>query len=197
LRSLSVCAPTISGLANTGLRIEKFFLRLEKRGFGKRFVNRVRVFARKTQKIREIPINAKTRRVLEYWALGRKGEFVFYNHETGNPFVDLDAGLELACKKARIDGITWHRLRHTFNTRLLEQGADLGSGDLVTVQQLLGHSTVTVTMRYAHPNLDSKRNATAKLESFGDSLVTPCTKMQQMKSKVSPIAPLSAASGYN
>jgi integrase len=50
---------------------------------------------------------------------------------------DVDGGLELACKKAGIEGITWHKLRHTFTTRLLEEGADLA-----TVQQLLGHSTV-------------------------------------------------------
>lgn len=67
----------------------------------------------------------------------------------------------------------------------------------MTVQQLLGHSTVTVTMRYAHPNLDSKRSATSKLDDFGERLVTPCTKMQQTKSKVSPIAPLSAVASYN
>ncbi len=137
-------------------------------------------------------MKAKARRVLDYWALGRKSDFVFYNHVTGDPFVDLDAGLELACKKAGVEGITWHRLRHTFTTRLLEQGADL-----VTVQQLLGHSTVTVTMRYAHPNLASKRNATSKLDGFGDSLVTPFTKVQQSKPKVSPIAPLSAVASYN
>jgi hypothetical protein len=34
-------------------------------------------------------------------------------------------------------------------------------------------------MRYAHPNLDSKRDAIAKLEGFGDSLVTPCTKNKE------------------
>jgi hypothetical protein len=66
----------------------------------------------------------------------------------------------------------------------------------VTVQQLLGHSSVTVTMRYAHPNLDSKRNAVAKLEGFGDSLVTACTKTQQSKSKVSPLSPLRAVASY-
>ena len=54
----------------------------------------------------------------------------------------------------------------------------------MTVQQLLGHSTVTVTMRYAHPNLDSKCSATSKPDDFGESLVTPCTKMQETKSKV-------------
>jgi len=99
--------------------------------------NLLTVFAQKTQKNREIPINAKARRVLEYWALGRKNEFVFYNHETGDRFRDLDTGLRLACEKAGIEGITWHRLRHTFTTRLLEQGVDV-----VTAQQLLGHSTV-------------------------------------------------------
>jgi integrase len=153
--------------------------------------NLLTVLTQKTQKTREIPINAKTRRVLEYWALGRKNEFVFYNHETGHRFVDLDTGLKLACKKAGIEGITWHRLRHTFTTRLLEQGVDV-----VTVQQLLGHSTVLVTMRYAHPNLDSKRHATAKLEGFGDSLVTPCTETQQSRAKVSPIAPTNAVARY-
>jgi hypothetical protein len=96
--------------------------------------------------------------------LGKKNEFVFYNHETGRPFVDLKAGFALACRKAGIQGVTWHTLRHTFACRLLERGADT-----VTVQQLLGHSTVTVSMRSTHTNLDSKRNAVAKLESFGDN----------------------------
>jgi site-specific recombinase XerD len=153
--------------------------------------NLLTVLAQKTQKHREIPINAKTRRVLEYWALGRKNEFVFYNHETGKPFVDLDTGLAQACEKAGITGITWHRLRHTFTTRLLEQGADLA-----TVQQLLGHSTVTVTMRYAHPNLGSKRDAVSRLEGFGDNLVTVCTKTQQSNPNVSPIHSLKSALSY-
>ena len=40
----------------------------------------------------------------------------------------------------------------------------------------LGHSTVIVAMHYTHTNLDSKKAAVAKLESFGDNLVTICTK---------------------
>jgi len=66
----------------------------------------------------------------------------------------------------------------------------------VTVQQLLGHTTVVTTMRYTHTNLDSKRNAVAKLEGFGDILVTPCTKMQQPGSKLSPKIPLKAVARY-
>ncbi len=74
--------------------------------------NLLPVFAHKTGKIRPVPINKEARKVLEFWALGRKNDSVFYNHETGNPFVDLDAGLALACRKAKIEGVTWHVMRH-------------------------------------------------------------------------------------
>src|SRR5262249_20889668 len=117
----------------------------------------------------------------------RKNEFVFYNLETGKPFVDLKAGFAQACKKAGITGVTWKTLRHTFASRLVNRGVDI-----VTVQQLLGHLSVTVTMRYTHTNLDSKQHAAvAKLEAFGDTLVTACTKTQQSTEGLSPNAVLS------
>jgi hypothetical protein len=59
-----------------------------------------------------------------------------------------------------------------------------------------GHSSITVTMRYTHTNLDAKRNATLKLEGFSGNLVTPCAKLQQSKPKVSPITPLKAVASY-
>jgi integrase len=162
-RFLASATPYIRDIAvfalNTGLRIGEILsltwksVDLEN--------NLLSVFAHKTNKIRTVPINTDARRVLEYWALGRKGEFVFYNHETGKPFVDLKAGFALACRKSGIEGVTWHTLRHTFASRLVTRGVDI-----VTVQQLLGHSTVTVSMRYTHTNLDAKRNATQKLEGL-------------------------------
>lgn len=77
-------------------------------------------FAHKNQKLRIVSINSEVRRILEFWNLGRKNEHVFYNQKTGERFVDLDAGLELACRKAEIERVTWHTLRHTFASRLLE-----------------------------------------------------------------------------
>jgi hypothetical protein len=50
--------------------------------------------------------------------------------------------------------------------------------------------------RYAHPNLGSKRDAVSRLEGFGDNLVTPCTKMQQQGSKMSPRIPLKVVARY-
>jgi len=189
-RLLRNAAPYLQDLIrfdlNTGLRIgEVFTLRWSDVDFEKNILN---VFAPKTQKRRCVPINWEARKVLEAWALGRRNEFVFYNFETGKPFVDLKTGFAQACRKAGIEGVTWHTLRHTFASRLVSRGVDI-----VTVKELLGHSSVAVTMRYTHTNLDSKHAAVAKLEEFSDSLVTVCTKMQQSKEKLS----LNAGISYN
>jgi hypothetical protein len=50
-----------------------------------------------------------------------------------------------ALEQAQIQGANWHTLRHTFASRAVMAGVDIR-----TVQELMGHSTVTMTMRYAH-----------------------------------------------
>jgi integrase len=47
--------------------------------------------------------------------------------------------------KAGISGASWHILRHTCASRLLRHGVDI-----VSVSKILGHSTITTTMRYLH-----------------------------------------------
>jgi integrase len=69
------------------------------------------VRADKTGKIRNVPINHVTQKILNYWLLGRRNEFVFYNPDTGKQFRDLKAGFKSACKKAGISDVTWHTLR--------------------------------------------------------------------------------------
>jgi hypothetical protein len=49
-------------------------------------------------------------------------------------------------------------LRHTFASRLVENGVDL-----ITVKDLLGHSTVKMTERYTHPNQNLKKDAVEAL----------------------------------
>jgi integrase len=175
---------------NTGLRTgEIFSLQWPAVDWEKSILN---VFAPKTGKTRTVPINSDARKVLESWALGRKNDFVFYNHGTGKPFVDLKTGFALACEKSGIEEVTWHTLRHTFASRLLDRGVEI-----VTIKELLGHSTVTVTMRYTHTNLDSKRAAVGKLASVRDNSVTVRTNLQQSKPELSRKPQLSVVAGYN
>jgi site-specific recombinase XerD len=50
--------------------------------------------------------------------------------------------------------------RHTFASRLTRDGADI-----VTVKELLGHTNINCTMRYAHSNDDAKRRAVRRLRT--------------------------------
>ena len=50
-----------------------------------------------------------------------------------------------ALEQAKIEGVTWHTLRHTFASRLV-----MARVDLKTVQELMGHKTIAMTARYAH-----------------------------------------------
>jgi site-specific recombinase XerD len=52
---------------------------------------------------------------------------------------------EPALLNAKITGFTWHCIRHTFASRLVMAGVDLR-----TVQELLGHKTIAMTVRYSH-----------------------------------------------
>ena len=155
---------------------EIFRLRWEQVDFEQRIIS---VFAPKTGKTREVPLNEVTERILQFWKLGRKNDHVFYNFNTGEPFHDLKAGFQLACKKAGLSDVTWHTLRHTFASRLVKRGVDI-----VTVKELLGHSTITVTMLYAHTNLAAKQEALRKLAQKCDNVVTMPRKRRQGLPKV-------------
>jgi integrase len=67
--------------------------------------------------------------------------------------------------KTRIEDFHFHDLRHTFATRLVQNGADL-----YKVKELLGHKSISVTMRYAHHNPESLRSSVEILDKCDKSV---------------------------
>lgn len=84
--------------------------------------------------------------------LPRISEFVFAK-PNGKPYHAL-RGFRPACQRAGLTGVTPHTLRHTFATRLVENGMDLR-----TVQELGGWATLSLIQRYAHISPSRKAEA--------------------------------------
>ncbi|MFZ2886758.1 MAG: site-specific integrase [Minisyncoccia bacterium] len=72
--------------------------------------------------------------------------FVFSNDD-GTPFDSqhIIRQLNKVREKAGMRKFTWHTLRHTFASHLAMKGASL-----IAIKELLGHSDIKMTMRYAH-----------------------------------------------
>ena len=65
-----------------------------------------------------------------------------------------------ACKQAGLRRVGWHALRHTFASHLVMRGVPLRA-----IQELLGHATIDMTMRYAHLAPDVTRDAVQLLDA--------------------------------
>ena len=70
------------------------------------------------------------------------------------------SAFDRAYVKAGIAKLWFHDLRHTFATRLAQQGVDP-----YTIQRLMGHKTFTTTQRYAHHNTESLRRGITVLDA--------------------------------
>lgn len=118
-------------------------------------MRRMRVEKTKSGKVRYIPMNEILyEELLKVKDRNTQSLYVFFNPETGKPYLDMKKGFKGACKRAEIQGLRFHDLRHTFATRLVEKGVDI-----ITVKELLGHSDISTTQRYTHSSDERKRKA--------------------------------------
>lgn len=108
----------------------------------------------KTDEARQIPINdaleAMFKRIRKEQHLTSKYVFMYL----GKPVDDVKGSFNTAIKKAGIVDFTFRDLRHTFASQLIMKG-----GTLKDIQELLGHSTMTMTLRYAHLTQEHKKKA--------------------------------------
>lgn len=70
---------------------------------------------------------------------------VFINANGADPLLNPRYWWDAVVAEAKIADFHWHDLRHTFASRCI-----MGGVDLRTLQQLLGHKTLQMAVRYAH-----------------------------------------------
>jgi integrase len=117
----------------------------------------------KSGKDREVPLSPQTVAALTQHRHLR-GDLVFCRPDGRRlAYHPTDEVLKRICKRAGLRRVRWHALRHTFASHLVMRGRSLKE-----VQELLGHSTIEMTMRYAHLSPGMKRDAVAILDSSTD-----------------------------
>jgi integrase len=148
--------PLITLALNTGMRLGEI-VRLDwERIDWQRGV--IRLVETKNGRGRAIPMNATVRAALQpLRGDGIPSGPVFGAERTVAAWQRHD--FDRARAAAELADVRFHDLRHTFATRLVLSGVDLA-----TVAKLLGHSTVMMTMRYAHPAPEDLRSAVAAIE---------------------------------
>ena len=111
---------------------------------------------------RTVPVGPRLKLILREAFASRGDVTTVLMNEHGRPWaVDtLSACFRETCERAQIGSLGPHVLRHTFASRLVMAGVDLR-----TVQELLGHKDINMTLRYAHLSPDHKRAAIETLES--------------------------------
>jgi integrase len=88
----------------------------------------------------------------------RNSKWVFPSNSKEGHVIDVKKGWDGLLKRAGIEGLRMHDLRHSFASALVSSGASLP-----LVGALLGHSTAATTFRYAHLMQDPQREAVERI----------------------------------
>jgi integrase len=113
----------------------------------------------------KVPLSSRARAALD--TLTRKGLHVFWHRRLAKNARDWRGSVEFmfarACKAAGVPyglgrGVTFHGLRHTGASRMVENGTDLR-----TVQDIGGWKNLRQLSRYTHPTDSAKQRAVEQI----------------------------------
>jgi len=153
--------PMVVVALNTGMRRGELF---NLRWVEVNLKGRVLTVAGKTAKsgtTRHLPLNDESFAALTAWRnQASDGDLVFPSPVNGRRLDNIKKSWTGALALAGIKSFRFHDLRHSFASKLVMRGVDL-----YTVKELLGHSTIVMTQRYAHLSPDHKAAAVALLNN--------------------------------
>lgn len=144
---LAAAASRMSGriirfLAATGMRQEEVCaLEWGQVSLDRREVLLIRT---KTNSPRVVPLGSDAMNVLAEVPRHSTSAFVFWHGDEGHRYTRFASIFVLVARKAGVP-FRCHDLRHAFASEFL-----MATGDIGALQRILGHKTVSMTMRYAH-----------------------------------------------
>lgn len=94
---------------------------------------------------KRLPLNAAAMDILKQTPKQEGNPYVICGERKGAHIVNLQKSWRRIRKKAGLDDLRIHDLRHTFASQAVMNGTPLA-----LVSKLLGHKKITTTMRYAH-----------------------------------------------
>ena len=120
----------------------------------------VRAASAKAGRTRHVPLNDVALAALEerHNEDSQPEDLVFTSPKTGGRLNNVKNSWRDLVSRAELIDFRFHDLRHDFASRLVMAGVDLN-----TVRELMGHTTMEMTLRYAHLGPEHKADAVAKL----------------------------------
>jgi len=118
----------------------------------------VRGAVAKSGTTRYIPLNSLALETLRAWRQPSRGDGLVFPGKAGARFDNVNKAWRTLLASANIQAFRWHDMRHHFASKLVMAGVDLN-----TVRELLGHSDLKMTVRYAHLAPQAKAAAVQKI----------------------------------
>lgn len=113
----------------------------------------------KNRNSRYVPLNDEAFKVItQLYEKNAKRKGLVFPSKNNQPFNNVKRSWSSILVKAQIEQFRWHDLRHHFASKLVMAGVDLN-----TARELLGHSDIKMTLRYAHLAPEYKINAVNKI----------------------------------
>lgn len=115
----------------------------------------------KNRKTIHKPLNMQALESLKDLKENNNSDWVFYNKKTNSHYVNFRKGFNIVLDNANLGHVRLHDLRHTFASLLVKRGVPL-----YHIMQLLGHSDIKTTQRYAHLSKNSLADVVDLLPKF-------------------------------